>query len=71
MHMPGLHIHMVVNPCAAELLVFMFPPVQAEIGNAISSFKWRKIALLVKDRHFLKLNYLIYSVTTPNIFLVS
>ena len=44
----------VINPCPAELLQFYFSSFEAGIANAISSFKWRKILLLMKNRHVWK-----------------
>ena len=40
-----------INPCPAELLQLYFSTFEAGIANAISSFKWRKILLLMKNRH--------------------
>ena len=42
---------MEINPCAAELLQLYFSSFEAGIANAISSFKWRKILLFMKNRH--------------------
>ena len=40
-----------INPCPAELLQLYFSSFEAGIANAISSFKWRKILLFMKNRH--------------------
>ena len=40
-----------VNPCSAELFQLYFSSFEAGIANAISSFKWRKILLFMKNRH--------------------
>ena len=40
-----------INPCPAELLELYFSSFEAGIANAISSFKWRKILLFMKNRH--------------------
>ena len=39
-----------INPCPAELLQLYFSSFEAVIANAISSFKWRKILLFMKNR---------------------
>ena len=49
------HIYLICitfNPCPAELLQLYFSSFEAGIANAISSFKWRKILLFMKNRHF-------------------
>ena len=38
-----------VNPCHAELLTSIFHSFEAENADAISSFKWRKIFLCMKN----------------------
>ena len=40
-----------INPCPAELLQLYFSSFEAGIANAISSFKWQKILLFMKNRH--------------------
>ena len=40
-----------VNPSAPEVLVSIFHSFEAGIANAISSFKWRKIFLFMKNNH--------------------
>ena len=40
-----------VNPCPAELFQIIFRSFNAGIANAISSFKWRKILLFMKNKH--------------------
>ena len=40
-----------INPCPAELLQLYFSSFEAGIADAISSFKWRKILLFMKNRH--------------------
>ena len=42
---------MILNPCPAELLQLYFSSFEAGIATAISSFKWRKIWLFMKNRH--------------------
>ena len=49
--------------CAAELFLSIFHSLKAVIhlkpfANAISSFKWRKVYLFIKNRPSRKLNYL-------------
>ena len=45
--------------CTAELFVSIFHSFEAGIANAISSFKWRKIYIFMKNRHVPNWNYLI------------
>ena len=42
---------MVINPCPAELLQLYFSSFEAGIANAISSSKWWKMLLFLKNRH--------------------
>ena len=42
---------LILNPCPAELLQLYFSSFEAGIANAISSFKWRKILIFMKNRH--------------------
>ena len=48
----------IINPCPDELLQLYFSSFEAGIANAISSFKWRKIILFMKNRQSTK-NYFI------------
>ena len=48
--------HFIFNPCAAELFQIIFHSFKAGIANAISSFKWRKIWLFMKNKHLPKWN---------------
>ena len=43
-----------VNPTAAGFFQTIFHSFEAGIANAISSFKWRKIFLFMKNRHHLQ-----------------
>ena len=45
-----------MNPCSAELYVYIFRSFEARTANAISSFKWKK--KILKNQR-LKLNYMI------------
>ena len=40
------------NPCPAQLFQIIFHSFKAGIANAISSFKWRKIFIFMKNKHF-------------------
>ena len=42
---------LIFNPCPAELFQWNFSSFEAGIANAISSFKWRKIWLFMKNEH--------------------
>ena len=44
-----------VNPCPAELFELYFSLSDAEIADAISSFKWQKIWLFLKNKHVWRL----------------
>ena len=48
-----MFIHYILPKCAYELFVSIFHSCVAEIANAISSFKWRKIFLFtsIKNRY--------------------
>ena len=48
---PDIRICIDINPCPAELLQLYFSSLEAGIAYAISSFKWRKILLFLKNRH--------------------
>ena len=45
-----LYQFIIFDPCVAELFVFISHSFEAGIANAISSFKWRKIFLFMKNR---------------------
>ena len=44
-------VWIILNPCPAELFQIIFHSFKAGIANAISSFKWRKIFLFMKNKH--------------------
>ena len=44
-------VEVCINPCPAELFQIIFHSFKAGIANAISSFKWRKTVLFMKNKH--------------------
>ena len=46
-----------LNSCRAELFQLYFSIFEAGIANAISSFKWQKIWLFMKNKHVWKVTF--------------
>ena len=64
------HFHL-INPCPADLIQLYFSSFEAGIANAISSFKWQKIYLFMKNKHVWKLTFCLTEHLSQTILWIS
>ena len=60
-----------LNPAPAELFQIIFLSFKAGIANAISSFKWRKIFIFMKNKHLSNWNIWLAEHLPLNILSIS